>query len=296
MKFLQVDPIQVDSLANNITATVEQIKEMPFQEALGFVTKGLAGFFWDVLICIAIYVVARWIIRYIDRLLKRLFERKSVEISLAKFIRSIIRAALYVVVIISIVRRLGIDTSSFVALLASVGVAIGMALSGTLQNFAGGVMILLLRPFRIGDYIQTQGIEGSVKEIKLFNTVINTVDNKLITLPNGPIVNNIINNFSAESRRRVDWSISIAYGDDYDVARAAILEILAADERIEKDPAPFVALGSLGDSAVNITVRVWAKSSDYWGIYHDTLEKVYKQLPAKGINFPFPQMDVHITK
>jgi small conductance mechanosensitive channel len=110
------------------------------------------------------------------------------------------------------------------------------------------------------------------------------------------IVNNIINNFSAESRRRVDWSISIAYGDDYDVARAAILEILAADERIEKDPAPFVALGSLGDSAVNITVRVWAKSSDYWGIYHDTLEKVYKQLPAKGINFPFPQMDVHITK
>jgi small conductance mechanosensitive channel len=219
-----------------------------------------------------------------------------VEISLAKFIRSIIRAALYVVVIISIVRRLGIDTSSFVALLASVGVAIGMALSGTLQNFAGGVMILLLRPFRIGDYIQTQGIEGSVKEIKLFNTVINTVDNKLITLPNGPIVNNIINNFSAESRRRVDWSISIAYGDDYDVARAAILEILAADERIEKDPAPFVALGSLGDSAVNITVRVWAKSSDYWGIYHDTLEKVYKQLPAKGINFPFPQMDVHITK
>ncbi len=296
MKFLQVDPIQVDSLANNISATVEQIKEMPFQEALDFVTKGLAGFFWDVLICIAIYVVARWIIRYIDRLLKRMFERKSVEISLAKFIRSIIRAALYVVVIISIVRRLGIDTSSFVALLASVGVAIGMALSGTLQNFAGGVMILLLRPFRIGDYIQTQGIEGSVKEIKLFNTVINTVDNKLITLPNGPIVNNIINNFSAESRRRVDWSISIAYGDDYDVARAAILEILAAEERIEKDPAPFVALGSLGDSAVNITVRVWAKSSDYWGIYHDTLEKVYKQLPAKGINFPFPQMDVHITK
>ena len=283
-------------MANNISATVEQIKEMPFQEALDFVTKGLAGFFWDVLICIAIYVVARWIIRYIDRLLKRMFERKSVEISLAKFIRSIIRAALYVVVIISIVRRLGIDTSSFVALLASVGVAIGMALSGTLQNFAGGVMILLLRPFRIGDYIQTQGIEGSVKEIKLFNTVINTVDNKLITLPNGPIVNNIINNFSAESRRRVDWSISIAYGDDYDVARAAILEILAAEERIEKDPAPFVALGSLGDSAVNITVRVWAKSSDYWGIYHDTLEKVYKQLPAKGINFPFPQMDVHITK
>jgi small conductance mechanosensitive channel len=201
-----------------------------------------------------------------------------------------------VIVIITIIRRLGIDTSSFVALLASVGVAIGMALSGTLQNFAGGVMILLLRPFRIGDYVQTQGIEGSVKEIKLFNTVINTVDNKLITLPNGPIVNNIINNFSAEKRRRVDFSVAISYGDDYDVARKAILEILEADERIDKSTAPFVAIGALADSSVNITVRVWAKSEYYWGIYHDTLEKFYKELPAKGIHFPFPQMDVHLTK
>lgn len=296
MRFLQVDPIQVDSLANNLSTTVEQIKEMPFKDALDFVVKGLAGFFWDVLICVAIYVVARWIIRYIDRLIGKLFERKSVEVSLAKFIRSLVRAVLYVIVIITIIRRLGIDTSSFVALLASVGVAIGMALSGTLQNFAGGVMILLLRPFRIGDYVQTQGIEGSVKEIKLFNTVINTVDNKLITLPNGPIVNNIINNFSAEKRRRVDFSVAISYGDDYDVARKAILEILEADERIDKSTAPFVAIGALADSSVNITVRVWAKSEYYWGIYHDTLEKFYKELPAKGIHFPFPQMDVHLTK
>lgn len=296
MKFLQVDPIQVDSLTNNLTETVEQIKEMPLQDAFEFITKGLLGFFWDLLICIAIYIVGRWIIRYIDRLLGRLFERRHVEISLAKFIRSIVRGALYVIVAISIIRKLGIDTSSFVALLASVGVAIGMALSGTLQNFAGGVMILLLRPFRIGDYVQTQGIEGSVKEIKLFNTVINTVDNKLITLPNGPIVNNIINNFSAENRRRVDFSIAISYGDDYDVARKAILDILLADERVEKETAPFVAIGSLGDNAVNITVRVWAKSSDYWGLYHDMLEKFYKELPKKGVNFPFPQLDVHLKK
>lgn len=296
MRFLQVDPIQVDSLANNLSTTVEQIKEMPFKDALDFVVKGLAGFFWDILICVAIYIVARWIIRYIDRLLSKAFEKKKVEVSLGKFIRSLVRAALYVIVVITIIRRLGIDTSSFVALLASVGVAIGMALSGTLQNFAGGVMILLLRPFRIGDYIQTQGIEGSVKEIKLFNTVINTVDNKLITLPNGPIVNNIINNFSAEKRRRVDFSVAISYGDDFDVARKAILDILAADERIDKETAPFVAIGSLADSSVNITVRVWAKSEHYWGIYHDTLEKFYKELPAKGIHFPFPQMDVHLTK
>lgn len=296
MRFLQVDPIHADSLAQNLTQKVEQIKEMPLNEALEFVTRGVLGFFWDVLICVTIYLVARWIIRYIDRLLGRVFERKRVEISLGKFVRSLVRAALYVIVVITIVRKLGIDTSSFVALLASVGVAIGMALSGTLQNFAGGVMILLLRPFRIGDYVQTQGIEGSVKEIKLFNTVINTADNKLITLPNGPIVNNIINNFSAEKRRRVDMTVSISYGDDYDVARKAILDILSADSRIMQEPAPFVALGSLGDSAVNVTIRVWTASEDYWGVYFDLNEKFYKELPAKGVNFPYPHLDVQVTQ
>ena len=269
---------------------------MPFEDALEFVTKGLLDFGWDILIAVAIYIVGRWIVRYLDRLLERIFTRREMEVSLAKFIRSFVRTALYVIIIITIVRKLGIDTSSFVALLASTGVAIGMALSGTLQNFAGGIMILLLRPFRIGDYVQTQGVEGSIKEIKLFNTVINTVDNKLITLPNGPIVNNIINNFSAENRRRVDLSVSISYGDDYDVARQALLDMIAADERIEKDPAPFVAIGSLGENAVNITIRVWAKSSDYWGIYHDLNEKIYKELPAKGIHFPFPQLQVHVDK
>lgn len=296
MLFLQTtDPIKVDSLTNNLTQTVEQIKEMPMNEAFDFIVKGLAGFFWDIVICVAIYVVARWIIRYLDRLLCRMFDKRNVEQSLGRFVRSLVRTLLYMFVVISIVRKLGIDTSSLVALLASAGVAVGMALSGTLQNFAGGVMILLLRPFRIGDYVQTQGIEGSVKEIKLFNTVINTADNKLITLPNGPIVNNIINNYSAESRRRVDFSISIAYGDDFDVARKAILDILNADERIEKENV-FVALGELADSAVKVTVRVWTKSGDYWGVYFDTLEKFYKVLPTKGVHFPFPQLDVHITK
>lgn len=297
MFFLQTDLIAADSLATTkVTQTVEQIKSMPFEDALEFVTKGLLDFGWDILIAVAIYIVGRWIVRYLDRLLERIFSRREMEVSLAKFIRSFVRTALYVIIIITIVRKLGIDTSSFVALLASTGVAIGMALSGTLQNFAGGIMILLLRPFRIGDYVQTQGVEGSIKEIKLFNTVINTVDNKLITLPNGPIVNNIINNFSAENRRRVDLSVSISYGDDYDVARQALLDMIAADERIEKDPAPFVAIGSLGENAVSITIRVWAKSSDYWGIYHDLNEKIYKELPVKGIHFPFPQIQVHVDK
>lgn len=296
-RFLQTDLIAADSVATaKVVETVEQIKNMPFQEAVEFVTKGLMNFAWDILVAIAIYIVGRWIIRYLDRLLERIFTRRNMEISLAKFVRSFVKTALYVILIVSLVRKLGVDTSSFVALLASTGVAIGMALSGTLQNFAGGIMILLLRPFRIGDYVQTQGFEGTVKEIKLFNTVLNTVDNKLITLPNGPIVNNVINNYSAENRRRVDLNVTISYGDDYDVARQAILDIIAADARIEQDPAPFVAIGSLGDSAVNITIRVWAKSSDYWGIYHNLNEQIYKQLPAKGIHFPFPQMQVHIEK
>lgn len=298
MKFLQADLIAADSVATaKLTQTVETIKEMPLQEALEFVTKGLLGFAWDILIAVAIYVVGRWVIRYIDRLLGRIFDRRKVEISLAKFVRSFVKAALYVILIVSIVRKLGVDTSSFVALLASTGVAIGMALSGTLQNFAGGIMILLLRPFRIGDYIQTQGYEGSVKEIKLFNTVINTPDNKLITLPNGPIVNNVINNFSAENRRRVDLTVAISYGDDYDTAREALLAIIAADSRIEQEaPAPFVAISSLGDNSVNIVVRVWTNSADYWGVYHGLNEQIYKQLPAKGVHFPFPQLDVHLTK
>ena len=296
-RFLQTDLIAADSVATaKVVETVEQIKSMPFQEAVEFVTKGLMNFAWDILVAIAIYIVGRWIIRYLDRLLERIFTRRNMEISLAKFVRSFVKTALYVILIVSLVRKLGVDTSSFVALLASTGVAIGMALSGTLQNFAGGIMILLLRPFRIGDYVQTQGFEGIVKEIKLFNTVLNTVDNKLITLPNGPIVNNVINNYSAENRRRVDLSVSISYGDDYDVARQAILEIIAADSRIEQDPVHFVAIGSLGDSAVNITIKVWAKSSDYWGIYHNLNEQIYKQLPTKGIHFPFPQMQVHIEK
>lgn len=297
-RFLQADVMPADSVATSkkIIQTVEQIKDMPLQEGLEFVLRGLADFAWDILVAIAIYLVGRWIVRYVDRFLGRIFERRKVEISLAKFVRSFVKTALYVILVVSIVRKLGVDTSSFVALMASAGVAIGMALSGTLQNFAGGIMILLLRPFRIGDYVQTQGFEGSVKEIKLFNTVINTPDNKLITLPNGPIINNVINNFSAENRRRVDLTVAISYGDDYDVARAALLDIIAADERIEQTPAPFVALSSLGDSALTITIRVWAKSDDYWDIYFSLTEKIYKELPGKGVHFPYPQIDVHVKK
>ena len=305
MKFLfaqtaisEEEILAADSIAaEKVTQTIEMLKGMSVEDAFSFILKSLADFAWDIFIAILIFLVGRWIIRYIDKILNKVFVRKEVEISLAGFIRSFVKGALYVVLIITLVKKGGVDTSSFVALLASAGVAIGMALSGTFQNFAGGILIMLLRPFKVGDYILTQGFEGTVKEIRLFNTLMSTTDNKQITIPNSNIINNVINNSSAETRRRIDLNVTISYGDDYDVARAALLDIVNADSRIEQDPnPPYIALSSLGDSAVNVLVRVWVPSTEYWSVYHSLNEKIYKQLPEKGIHFPFPQLDVRITQ
>ncbi len=297
MFFLQANLVAADSTAvAAVEQTVEKIKSMPLEDAMKFITKGLLSFGWDLLIAVVIFLIGRWIIRYLDRVLERIFMRRNVEISLSKFVRSFVRVVLYTFLVIAIIKKLGIDTSSFVALFASAGVAIGLALSGTLQNFAGGIMLLILRPFRIGDYVQMQGNEGVVKEIKLFNTIVNTADNKLITVPNGSIINNVINNYSAESQRRIDWTVTISYGDDYDVARETLLKIIASDKRVLSDPAPFIALGSLGNNSVNLVVRAWVKSPDYWDVFFNVNEKIYKQLPEAGIHFPFPQLDVHVTK
>ena len=305
MKFLfaqtaisEEEILAADSIAaEKVTQTIDMLKGMTVEDAFSFILKSLADFAWDIFIAILIFLVGRWIIRYIDKILNKVFVRKEVEISLAGFIRSFVKGALYVVLVITLVKKVGVDTSSFVALLASAGVAIGMALSGTFQNFAGGILIMLLRPFKVGDYILTQGFEGTVKEIRLFNTLMSTTDNKQITIPNSNIINNVINNSSAETRRRIDLNVTISYGDDYDVARAALLDIVNADSRIEQDPnPPYIALSSLGDSAVNVLVRVWVPSTEYWSVYHGLNEKIYKQLPEKGIHFPFPQLDVRITQ
>ena len=290
--------LAADSIAaEKVTQTIDMLKGMTVEDAFSFILKSLTDFAWDIFIAILIFLVGRWIIRYIDKILNKVFVRKEVEVSLAGFIRSFVKGALYVVLVITLVKKVGVDTSSFVALLASAGVAIGMALSGTFQNFAGGILIMLLRPFKVGDYILTQGFEGTVKEIRLFNTLMSTTDNKQITIPNSNIINNVINNSSAETRRRIDLNVTISYGDDYDVARAALLDIVNADSRIEQDPnPPYIALSSLGDSAVNVLVRVWVPSTEYWSVYHGLNEKIYKQLPEKGIHFPFPQLDVRITQ
>ena len=195
--------------------------------------------------------------------------------------------------VISMIIRGALDISARI-LIALVILAIGMALSGTLQNFAGGVMILIFKPFHVGDFIEAQGQTGTVKEIQLFNTIINTPDNKTIMIPNGGISTGIINNYSKENRRRVEWTFGIGYGDDYDKAKATIAELLEQDDRILPEPAHFIALSSLGDSSVNIVVRVWTSTDNFWSVFFDMNEKVYKRFAEVGLNIPFPQMDVHL--
>ncbi len=241
-----------------------------------------------------VFLVGRWIIRKLNRLLIKIMEKRQVEASLFSFTRSLVKITLNFILVIILISVLGIETSSFIALFASAGVAIGMALSGTLQNFAGGVMILLFKPFKVGDFIEAQGQSGSVKEIQIFNTIISTPDNKIIIIPNGGLSTGITKNYSKEEMRRVDWEFGIAYGDNYDTAKKVIEKLLASDERILKEPAYFIALNSLGASSVNLVVRAWVKAGDYWAVYFGMNEKVYKTFAEENLNIPFPQMDVHI--
>ena len=193
-----------------------------------------------------------------------------------------------------IMNKVGSAVFDNLPLIFAVGVAIGMALSGTLQNFAGGVMILLFKPFKVGDTIEAQGQSGTVREIQIFNTILATPDNKIIIIPNGGLSTGLMKNYSKEATRRVDWEFGIAYGDDYTKAKSVIARLLDADGRVLKDPAYFIALTSLGESSVNIVVRAWVKSEDYWGVYFDMNEKVYKTFAEENLNIPFPQLDVHL--
>ena len=249
-----------------------------------------------ILLAIVVFLVGRWIVRRLNKLLAKILEKRHVEASLSTFVKSLVNITLTLLLIIVVIGVLGIETSSFIALFASAGVAIGMALSGTLQNFAGGVMILLFKPFKVGDTIEAQGQRGTVREIQIFNTILATPDNKIIIIPNGGLSTGLMKNYSREATRRVDWEFGIAYGDDYTKAKAVIARLLDADGRVLKNPAYFIALTSLGESSVNIVVRAWVNAGDYWGVYFDMNEKVYKTFAEENLNIPFPQLDVHLHK
>ena len=270
------------------------------------------GFSWDALLvtlqttgvdfalglgkAIVIFYVGKLIVRLIVRTLRKLMLKRDIEDTLENFILTLVRLILMLFVIIASVGALGIQTTSFVAILGAAGLAIGLALQGSLSNFASGVLIVLFKPYRIGDFIEAAGIAGVVLEVEILTTVLKTGDNKRVIVPNGQIMGSIITNYSAHDTRRVDMVIGVSYDDDLDKVRATLEELIAADDRILKDPAHKIAVSELADSSVNFIVRPWVKSEDYWGVMFELTEAIKKRFDADGISFPFPQQDVHLYK
>ncbi len=248
----------------------------------------------NLLLAILTLFIGLWVIKAIVKALARAFEKKEYDPSLETFILSLTRILLKVLLVISVVGMLGVQMTSFIAILGAAGLAVGLALSGTLQNFAGGVMILIFKPFKVGDVLEAQGYIGSVKEIQIFNTILKTPDNKTIILPNAPLSSGSMVNYSTEPTRRVDLTFGISYDDNIDQAKAAIQALVDADERILEEPTPFIAVSELADSSVNFVVRLWVNSADYWGVHFDMIEGVKKEFDRRNISIPYPQRDVHM--
>lgn len=246
------------------------------------------------LLAIITLLVGLWIIKIFVRWLGRFMDKRDVDATLKPFFVSLIGALLKIMLMISVISMVGVQMTSFIALLAAAGLAIGMALSGTLQNFAGGVIILIFKPFKVGDLLEAQGYTGVVKEIQLFNTILLSLDNKTIILPNGGLSSSSMVNYSTQDTRRVDMTFGIGYGDDIDKAKNLLGEIMANQPKILKDPAPFIGVVELGDSSVNFAVRGWVMAADYWNVYFYMHETVKKEFDHNQIGIPFPQRDVHV--
>lgn len=247
-----------------------------------------------ILIALVVLLVGRILVKLVNRFVARILSRQQIDVGVQSFLRSLVNILLTLLLLVSVIGALGINTTSFAALLASAGVAIGVALSGNLQNFAGGLVVLLFKPYKVGDWIEAQGVQGKVQEIQIFHTLLTMADNKVVYIPNGTMSTAVIINYTRNGTRRIEWNIGIDYGESVDRAREAIRRALAEDSRILADPAPFIAVGALADSSVNIVVRVWVKTDDYWPVYHETFNHIYDTFNREGIDFPFPQQTVHI--
>ena len=251
----------------------------------------------SILVALLIYIVGRFLVSFLNKLLTKALERRNIDPTIKTFLQSFVNILLTVLLIVAVVSALGINTTSFAALLASAGVAIGMALSGNLQNLAGGIILLLLRPYKVGDFVEAQGVSGTVKAIQIFHTIITTVDNKEIFVPNGALSSGVIRNYSHNDLRRVDQTVGVEYGTEVEAVRQAVLDIVKADKRILTEPeapaAPFVELGELADSSVNFTLRLWVRTADYWAVWFDLNRRIYEEFNRRGIGFPFPQVQVH---
>ena len=270
------------------------------EKMLGMNTGSLSALLIDVgiriAITLAILIIGFWIAKVLSKAVVKVLKKRGADDSLVSFMRSLTSIGLKVLVLITAMSQLGVEMTSFVAILGAAGLSIGLAFSGTLSNFAGGVMILLFKPFKVGDYVNMQGEEGTVKEILIFNTNLTTLDNKIIILANGAVANGTVTNFTKAEKRRVDWVFGIAYGDDLKVAKVLLDKFISEDERILKEGANFIGVGELGDSSVNITVRAWVKTEDYWNVFFTMNERVYNEFGDAGLSIPFPQMDVHMQK
>jgi small conductance mechanosensitive channel len=299
INLLNIAPADSLDVEAKITEVIETVKNTPTDILLADLLDKIVIFGLKVLAALFLYTIGVWLIRKIKRVLERIFERKKTDPAISSFVQSIASISLTIILIISIVGTLGIDTTSLAALLAGGGMAIGMALNGTVQNFAGGIMILIFRPFKAGDYIEAQGHSGTVSEVTITSTKLTTVDNRVIIIPNGILSNDVINNYSGRKNRRLDISVTVEYGASSEETKKLLMELIEEDERVlyanTGAPAdPFIALCALNDSNVEFTLRVWVSNENYWPLKFDLTEKIYNELPKHGIQFPFPQLDVNI--
>lgn len=263
------------------------------EQEISLVSNYLQIYGLNIIGSILIFLIGKKVAQWLAALTYKMMKRSETDETLAKFGKDLLYALLLVAVVMAALSNAGVNVTSLIAVLGAVGLAVGLALQGTLSNIGASTLIMIFRPFKIGDYVDAGGTSGSVDEINLFSTILNTPDNKRIIVPNSQIISGAITNFSANNTRRVDWTFGIGYDDDLKLAKSVLEEIVRADSRVLGDPAPFVAVSELADSSVNFVVRAWVKSSDYWGVHFDTIEKVKTTFDEKNISIPYPQMDMH---
>lgn len=285
----QEDVTQILEAANDV-----EEKVVPRSFSWDSIVEKSIEYGFNLAVSIAVLIIGLIIAKRLSKMFAKILKKRDFEPSLQGFLVSLVSILLRILVVLTALTQLGVEMTSFVALIGAAGLAIGMAFSGTLGNFAGGVMILIFRPYKVGDLILAQGEQGIVQQIQIFHTILLTLDNKTVIIPNGALANGNITNFTHQEIRRVDFTVGIAYGDDYDRAKTTLQRFIDEDKRILKDENNFIGLGSLGDSSVNITVRAWCKTEDYWDVFFLMNERIYKEFGQNGLTIPFPQMDVHL--
>ncbi|MBQ7898848.1 MAG: mechanosensitive ion channel [Bacteroidales bacterium] len=297
---LQAAPADtLNAVQAEIVAVAEKLTTTPPSELLKDLIDSAVAFGLKVIAAFVIYFIGAWLIKKIKKILTRIFEKRQTDEAIASFIQSIVSIAMTIMLIIITIGALGIDTTSIAALLAGGGMAIGMALNGTVQNFAGGIMIIIFKPFKADDFVEVGGYSGTVEEVSITSTKLRTTDNRIIIIPNGVIANGTINNYSHLPLRRLDLTVDVEYGTQADKVCETLNEIIKADGRIltaatEGAADPFVSINALRDSSVQFVIKVWVKTEDYWDVNYDFIAQIYDQLPKKGIKFPYPKLDVNI--